>query len=170
VLTASVAALAVAGLPAAATAAPAPAAGTLASVRVASPVALTTEGRTAGVRLVLSTPTGAPLAAPVTVRYATGTGTATAGADYTAASGTLTFPAGTASGASRTVPVGAAADKAAETAETVPVAVTSTTAGVDTVKAGATVVICNASETPYDSVAAVVLRGPLGEVLPALVS
>lgn len=35
-------------------------------------------------------------------------------------------------------------------------------------QAGATVVICNASETPYDGLAAIVLRGPLGEVLPAL--
>lgn len=37
-------------------------------------------------------------------------------------------------------------------------------------QAGATVVICNASETPYDDVASIVLRGPLGEVLPALLS
>jgi NAD-dependent deacetylase len=37
-------------------------------------------------------------------------------------------------------------------------------------KAGATVVICNASETPYDGLASVVLRDPLGAVLPALVS
>ncbi len=36
-------------------------------------------------------------------------------------------------------------------------------------QAGATVVICNASETPYDDLATIVLRGPLGEVLPALV-
>ncbi|WP_216208555.1 SIR2 family NAD-dependent protein deacylase [Amycolatopsis aidingensis] len=35
--------------------------------------------------------------------------------------------------------------------------------------AGARVVVCNATETPYDSFAAAVLRGPLGEVLPALV-
>ncbi|RBM20040.1 NAD-dependent deacetylase [Prauserella sp. PE36] len=35
--------------------------------------------------------------------------------------------------------------------------------------AGATVIVCNASETPYDAHAAAVLRGPLGEVLPALV-
>jgi NAD-dependent deacetylase len=35
-------------------------------------------------------------------------------------------------------------------------------------KAGATVVVCNGSETPYDGFAAEVLRGPLGEVLPAL--
>jgi NAD-dependent protein deacetylase/lipoamidase len=37
-------------------------------------------------------------------------------------------------------------------------------------QAGATVLICNASQTPYDGLATVVLRGPLGEVLPALVS
>ena len=36
-------------------------------------------------------------------------------------------------------------------------------------RAGAAVVICNASETPYDGLAAIVLRGSLGEVLPALV-
>jgi NAD-dependent deacetylase len=35
-------------------------------------------------------------------------------------------------------------------------------------RAGAAVVICNASATPYDDLAAIVLRGPLGEVLPAL--
>lgn len=33
---------------------------------------------------------------------------------------------------------------------------------------GARVVVCNATETPYDEVADVVLRGSLGEVLPAL--
>jgi NAD-dependent deacetylase len=37
-------------------------------------------------------------------------------------------------------------------------------------QAGAAVMICNASETPYDHVATIVLRAPLGEVLPALVS
>jgi NAD-dependent deacetylase len=36
-------------------------------------------------------------------------------------------------------------------------------------RAGATVVICNAGETPYDHLATAVLREPLGEVLPALV-
>ncbi|MGH3949571.1 MAG: SIR2 family NAD-dependent protein deacylase, partial [Pseudonocardiaceae bacterium] len=34
--------------------------------------------------------------------------------------------------------------------------------------AGATVLVCNAAETPYDGLAAAVLRGPLGDVLPAL--
>ncbi|MGH3450384.1 MAG: SIR2 family NAD-dependent protein deacylase [Haloechinothrix sp.] len=34
--------------------------------------------------------------------------------------------------------------------------------------AGATVLVCNAAETPYNGLAAAVLRGPLGDVLPAL--
>jgi NAD-dependent deacetylase len=37
------------------------------------------------------------------------------------------------------------------------------------VRAGADLVICNAEPTPYDDLAAAVLRGPLDEVLPALV-
>ncbi|EHR49711.1 NAD-dependent protein deacetylase, SIR2 family [Saccharomonospora marina XMU15] len=37
------------------------------------------------------------------------------------------------------------------------------------VSSGASVVVCNGSETPYDDAAAAVLRGPLGEVLPDLV-
>ena len=36
--------------------------------------------------------------------------------------------------------------------------------------AGARIVICNAQPTPYDGVAAAIARGPLGEVLPALVA
>ncbi|GAB3567275.1 NAD-dependent protein deacetylase [Amycolatopsis endophytica] len=36
--------------------------------------------------------------------------------------------------------------------------------------AGAPVIIANASETPYDDLATVVVRDPLGEVLPSLVS
>ncbi|MEV7551702.1 Sir2 family NAD-dependent protein deacetylase [Amycolatopsis sp. NPDC089917] len=35
-------------------------------------------------------------------------------------------------------------------------------------RAGADVVICNGSETPYDAMATAVVRGPLGETLPAL--
>ncbi len=37
-------------------------------------------------------------------------------------------------------------------------------------QAGATVVICNAQETPYDELATIVLRGPLSDVLPALIN
>lgn len=38
------------------------------------------------------------------------------------------------------------------------------------VAAGADLIICNAEPTPYDEQAAAVLRGPLDEVLPELVS
>lgn len=37
-------------------------------------------------------------------------------------------------------------------------------------RVGAPVIVCNASETPYDELASVVLREPLGQVLPALVA
>jgi NAD-dependent deacetylase len=36
-------------------------------------------------------------------------------------------------------------------------------------EAGARLIIVNADPTPYDNVAAAVLRGPIGEVLPAIV-
>ncbi len=56
-----------------------------------------------------------PSAAAITVQYATASGTATAGADFTAASGTLTFPAGT---TSRPLVVQVLGDTAVEPAET----------------------------------------------------
>jgi len=36
------------------------------------------------------------------------------------------------------------------------------------IEAGAALVVLNAQETPYDGVAAAVLRGPIGEILPGL--
>ncbi|MGD9482022.1 glycoside hydrolase family 3 N-terminal domain-containing protein [Streptomyces sp. TRM70308] len=78
------------------------------------------EGGTARVAVTVATTGAEPLAAPVTVGYATGDGTATPGEDYTASSGTLTFPAGTESGATRTVSVATLRDADAEAAETVP--------------------------------------------------
>ena len=55
-------------------------------------------------------------AEPVTVRYATENGTATAGSDYEAASGTLTFPAGSSAG--RTITITVYDDVTAEPEET----------------------------------------------------
>ncbi|MCW2498228.1 Calx-beta domain-containing protein, partial [Jatrophihabitans sp.] len=52
------------------------------------------EGNSGTTNLLLPVTLSAASQLPVTVAYATSDGTATAGSDYTAASGTLTFPAG----------------------------------------------------------------------------
>ncbi|MYW14030.1 glycosyl hydrolase [Streptomyces sp. SID2955] len=91
-----------------------------ASVTTDAPVHPVKEGATAKVEVTVATTGAQPLTAPVTVTYATADGTATSGQDYTPVSGTLTFPAGTASGATRTIAVPTRRDRAAEPAETVP--------------------------------------------------
>jgi hypothetical protein len=70
-----------------------------------------TSTRTASFIVTLS----AASSQPVTVAYATGNGTATAGSDYQAASGTLTIPAGQTTG---TIPVLVNGDRLAEPNET----------------------------------------------------
>ncbi len=85
------------------------------------PVYLVDEAGSAEVRVSVSTATGAPLASDVTVRYRTGEGTATAGADYAPVEGTLTFLAGTASGTAKSFTVTTRRDGQAEVAETVPI-------------------------------------------------
>ncbi|GHH80494.1 hypothetical protein GCM10018793_35660 [Streptomyces sulfonofaciens] len=77
-------------------------------------------GDTARVTVSLTTAGGAPTARPVTVAYATSGGSAAPKEDYTPVSGTVTFPAGTASGASRTVAVPTRAAHGERTARTVP--------------------------------------------------
>ncbi|MGW0871328.1 glycoside hydrolase family 3 protein [Streptomyces sp. NPDC002740] len=85
------------------------------------------EGGAAAVTLTVATTGAAPLDEPVTVAYETAaTGTAEPGKDYTPVTGTVTFPAGTPSGATRTVAVRTLADKRAESAETVPLRLTVT--------------------------------------------
>ncbi|MFI9762264.1 glycoside hydrolase family 3 protein [Streptomyces sp. NPDC051963] len=84
------------------------------------------EGRTASVQVTVATTGSAPIDEPVTVAYETAaTGTASA-RDYTPVKGELTFPAGTASGTTRTVKVPTLKDKAAENAETIPLKLTVT--------------------------------------------
>ncbi|WP_090941254.1 glycoside hydrolase family 3 N-terminal domain-containing protein [Nonomuraea jiangxiensis] len=83
------------------------------------------QGR-AEVRVTIITATGAPLSTDLAVDYRTGTGTATPGADYTAAQGTLTFPAGTASGASKAFTVRTNQDGQNEVAETIPIELSGT--------------------------------------------
>ncbi|MDQ0583658.1 glycoside hydrolase family 3 protein [Streptomyces rishiriensis] len=85
------------------------------------------EGGAAAVTLTVATTGAAPLDDPVTVAYETAaTGTAVPGKDYTPVAGTVTFPAGTPSGATRTVAVRTLADRQAESAETVPLRLTVT--------------------------------------------
>ncbi|MFJ5972179.1 glycoside hydrolase family 3 protein [Streptomyces sp. NPDC093060] len=84
------------------------------------------EGGTAAVKVTVATTGSAPIDDPVTVAYETAGGTADPGKDYTPVSGTLTFPAGTASGTSKTIEVPTLRDKAAESAETVPLKLTVT--------------------------------------------
>jgi len=78
------------------------------------------EGRSAAVRVTVATTGSAPTEEPVTVAYETAGGTGESGKDYRPVKGELTFPAGTASGTSRTVTVPTLRDRADENAETVP--------------------------------------------------
>ncbi|NEB76342.1 glycosyl hydrolase [Streptomyces sp. SID14478] len=85
------------------------------------------EGGSARVKVSVTTTGNVPLADDVSVAYATDGGTATPGSDYRPVTGKVTFPAGTASGASRTVSVVTSKDRErAETAETIPLALTVT--------------------------------------------
>ncbi|MFI9809714.1 glycoside hydrolase family 3 protein [Streptomyces sp. NPDC052301] len=83
-------------------------------------------GGTAEVRVTLATTGDRPVDDPVTVTYTTEGGTATAGRDYTPVTGTLTFPAGTASGTSRTVEVPTRTVRTPAPAKTVPLKLTVT--------------------------------------------
>ncbi|MEV0185504.1 glycoside hydrolase family 3 N-terminal domain-containing protein [Streptomyces sp. NPDC050625] len=98
-----------------------------ASIATDSAVYPVREGDTATVEVTVATTGSAPLDEPVTVAYETAaTGSADPGKDYSPVSGTLTFPAGTASGAARTIRVPTLKDKAAEPAEAIPLKLTVT--------------------------------------------
>ncbi|HEX8631493.1 MAG TPA: glycoside hydrolase family 3 protein, partial [Catenuloplanes sp.] len=91
---------------------------------------------------------GAALDRPVALGYTVAaTGTATAGRDYAPLAGTLTFPAGTASGSTTQLPVDVLADRAPETAETVPIQLGSPDTAVSV--AQQPVVVINAHGLPY---------------------
>ncbi|MEW2301695.1 glycoside hydrolase family 3 N-terminal domain-containing protein [Streptomyces sp. NPDC006655] len=103
-------------------------------------------GGTATVQVTVATTGSAPIDDPVTVAYTTQGGTAEAGKDYKAVSGTVTFPAGTASGATRTIKVPTLKVRSAEAAKTVPLKLT-----VDGAKAPAETpqVVIDAHGLPY---------------------
>lgn len=111
----------------------------------ASPVTFVDDGDTATVTVTVESADDGALAAPVRVGWSTGSGTATADADYVAGSGTLEFPAGTPSGTARTLHVTTRASDAGETAETVPVTLRSRDAEVS----GQPAVVVRAHGLPY---------------------
>ena len=117
------------------------------TVRATQSVTLVDEGAEATVAVRLTVEGGTALADAVTVDYETAAGTATAGADFAATSGTLTFPAGTVSGATEEVVVDVAAGGGGEEAETLTVDLSTATPGA-TVSGTATVVV-NANGMPY---------------------
>ncbi|MFD9393057.1 carbohydrate binding domain-containing protein [Streptomyces sp. NPDC060000] len=84
------------------------------------------EGGTAVVKVSVATTGAAPIDEPVTVGYESADGTAEPGGDYTPVKGEITFPAGTVSGASRTIRIPTLRDRSAEAAETIPLELTVT--------------------------------------------
>ncbi|MEV5875679.1 glycoside hydrolase family 3 N-terminal domain-containing protein [Streptomyces sp. NPDC052101] len=117
-----------------------------ASVTTDAPVHPVRQGGTAEVKVTLATTGDRPVDDPVTVTYRTEGGTATAGQDYTPTEGTLTFPAGTASGASRTIEVPTRKNRSAAPARTVPLqlAVTGAKAPAETPQ-----IVIDAHGLPY---------------------
>ncbi|MCW7944170.1 glycosyl hydrolase [Streptomyces hygroscopicus] len=103
-------------------------------------------GGTGQVKVSVATTDSAPLDEPVSVTYGTAGGTAEAGKDYAPVTGTLTFPAGTASGSTRTIRVPTLRDKAAEPAGTIPLkmAVTGAKAPAETPQ-----IVIDAHGLPY---------------------
>jgi beta-glucosidase len=142
--------LAAAALPSSAQAATAAAAAqpaeSVPSVAAGRPVYLT-NGGAVGVDVVVRTASGAPLASPLTVRWSTGRGTAVAGRDYRASSGTLVFAAGTPSGISSRITVSTARTGSASPAKVIPIELRTTGSAV----AARTTVVLNAHGLPYQN-------------------
>jgi beta-glucosidase len=107
---------------------------------------VTDPGGTVSVGVAVSKPGGGAIGSDVTVHYKVGGGTAVAGTDYTGADGTLTFPAGTASGSVQNIVIKAIAGTPASVGKTIPVSITADGAGVT---GGSGVVVINAHGLPY---------------------
>lgn len=89
-------------------------------------VSLVDGGQSATLHVGVTTSDDTPLAKDVSVDYAPGDGTAVAGTHFDTFGGTLTFPAGTASGTTQDVTVSTRATTGADVARTVVVALTAT--------------------------------------------
>ncbi|MCU1543999.1 MAG: hypothetical protein JWM50_1864 [Microbacteriaceae bacterium] len=116
------------------------------SVASAEDVYLVDAGDSATVDLVLTTSSGEPLEADATVTYVNGAGTAVAGTHFTPFSGSVTFPAGSASGTSRTFEVQTLAGAGDDESRSIPVVLAG--AGIQ-VPTEAPRVVINAHGLPY---------------------
>jgi beta-glucosidase len=108
---------------------------------------LAAEGSRVEVGVKLTTSDGRPLVAARTIDYAASGGTATAGADYAAAAGTLRFEAGSPAESVQRFAVALRQDKSAETAETIFVGLTSESPS--TAVEQQPIVVVNANGLPY---------------------
>ncbi|HWE09819.1 MAG TPA: glycoside hydrolase family 3 N-terminal domain-containing protein [Solirubrobacteraceae bacterium] len=132
------------------------------TVSAVQPVYLVHAGQTAQPGLVLTTAGGQPLDRSVTVSYQTGgtlpvgsgsaarslQSTAVPGTDYTATSGSVTFPAGTASGTSKTFSVTTLPSHAASEAKTINITLSTPDTAANVTNDPPTVVI-DAHGFPY---------------------
>jgi beta-glucosidase len=108
------------------------------------PVYLAAEGGLVRIGVTITTVDRRPLTTSTNIDYTTAGGTAAAGADYQPAVGTLTFPAGSASGSTAWVTVATKSDGLAETAETVELRLTDRSSSITTGTA-----VINAHGLPY---------------------
>jgi beta-glucosidase len=119
---------------------------TTAHISTAAPVYAVDAGQTATVGIKLTTNSDKPLDHDVTVNYSLGSGTATAGTDYTDASGTVTFATGAASGSVKTFTVQTLPNSTPSEAKTIPIQLMASGADVTLDKP---VVVINAHQLPY---------------------
>jgi len=138
--------------------APPAATATVAFVQSSSSVA--EGGASAVIQVRATTSDGAALAAPLTAGWTTASGSATAGADFTAASGTLTFAAGTASGATQTVSVAILQDALDEANETFTVSLQGASGGSVGTPAVHTVTIADDDAAPSLGIGEAALAEP----------
>ncbi len=119
-------------------------------VAVTAATANATEAQgTVAVGVRVTVPGGGTLSCPVTVAYETTPGTASRGLDYTAVGGTLTFPAGTASGTVLTIAIPIVSDALNElTQETFTLLLSTATGAEVMAPAGQTVTILDDELAP----------------------
>ena len=116
------------------------------SVTATNDVTLVDAGETATVELRVATPSGDPLETDAVITFASGDGTAVEGTDYSPFGGTLTFPAGTASGSTQTIEVDTLAVSGPAKAKNIPILLTASGVSLPTTPPK---VIINAHDLPY---------------------